>query len=322
MRAGARARRGEQGHVVSARHQLVAQQRDHRLDAAVAGRRHGDPGRREHGDPKRAVRGTPDGGEGNGGGEGSGGRGRVHGGLESPLGGAVGGVGLRGHATRPRRADIRDLPWPLGGKLRRLLRGLPTSPKRAACPQGSSRVAKPGVPGPHGRSWARRRGAVANRLSADPVTIVPSLSMTLYRWCVRRMVPFSRQSSRPSLIYRDAGRPSKAFGGEWETRLDFLASTHEPLWTVPGGLRRDLGRRSPAGSRDANALQRPSCHPTVQKTDRLGGIRWLRRIRRARQARGCVPVPMDCRVDKFRRSSAAGCSRPRWKQLRKSATPG
>ena len=46
------------------------------------------------------------------------------------------------------------------------------------------------------------------------------------------MVPFSSHSSTPSLIYQNAGRPSKGLAGEWETRLDFLASTHESLRTV------------------------------------------------------------------------------------------
>ena len=46
----ARARRREQRHVVAAPHKRVAQQIDHRLDPAVAGRRDRDPWRREHGD--------------------------------------------------------------------------------------------------------------------------------------------------------------------------------------------------------------------------------------------------------------------------------
>ena len=49
-RGRARARRREQRHLMAAPHKRVAEQVDHRLDPAVAGRRDRDPWRREHRD--------------------------------------------------------------------------------------------------------------------------------------------------------------------------------------------------------------------------------------------------------------------------------
>jgi hypothetical protein len=54
-RLGARAGCAEQLDVLAALHQRVAEQRQHLLDAAVARRRHGNPGRCQHGDPEDSL---------------------------------------------------------------------------------------------------------------------------------------------------------------------------------------------------------------------------------------------------------------------------
>jgi hypothetical protein len=123
--------------------------------------------------------------------------------------------------------------------------------------EGAARSAGP--IGHGGRRVAIGATAVGRRPSGALVTIVPSLSMTLVRQCALCMAPFSRQSRTVNLIYRNLGRRSKAFGGEWETLLDFLASTHEPLSGAPGGLApAEAGRRILAG---AVTRMRHSAHP-------------------------------------------------------------
>jgi len=63
------------------------------------------------------------------------------------------------------------------------------------------------------------------------------------------MAPLFSQKQPIHQIYRNPGRPSKAPTAEWETRLDFLASTHEPCVesTSASRLPPDLGSRLSAG---------------------------------------------------------------------------
>src|SRR5579863_10132759 len=89
--------------------------------------------------------------------------------------------------------------------------------------------------GAHTPPRARGVPAPAERPSAALVTIVPSLSMTHFLSTGSSMCPFLGQMRPASRIYRNPGLSSKAREAEWETRLDFLASTHEPLSATSGG---------------------------------------------------------------------------------------